>query len=1102
MAPTETIAVVMTDLVGSTALASSVGPVSAEALRQEHFSLLREAILEAGGREVKNLGDGLMAVFGSASAAVRAGVGMQQRIERRNRGQEPQLGVRVGISIGEATSEDGDYFGTPVVEASRLSAEAGGGQILTTDVVRHLGAGRAGHRFEPIGTLELRGLPDPVSVAEVVWEPLHPEAWALPLPARLRQLPPAGYVGRQVEREALSYLWAEARDQGRRVVFVSGEPGIGKTRFATHHAIEAHSDGATVLYGRCDDELAVPYAPWIEALTHYVAQGSDEVLADHVARHGGEVARLAPDLARRVEDLPPPRQSDPETERYMLFSAVTGLLAGASKREPLVLILDDLHWADKPTLALLKHIAVSGAAMRLLVLGTYRGSDLARGHPLSDLLAQLHSEAGVRRVALAGLDEPDVVALIETAAGHELDEAGRQIARHFARETDGNPFFVAELLRHLIESGEIAQGEDGRWRLEGELRDLGLPQSVREVVGRRIERLGEDVQAAMSVAAVIGRDFDVGLLARVVGGDEDELLDLLEQAVRASVVTESADMLGRFSFAHALINHTLYQDLGRTRRARLHLRVAEALESICGDDPGDRLRELAHHWSEALEPADGGRAVDYSRRAGERALAELAPDEALRWFSHALHLLEEREADDPRLRIELMIGLGQAQRDGGDAEYRETLLDAARLAGEGGQTDLQTRAVLANNRGISSFMGAVDDDRVAALERALEQLGDQDPELRARLLSMLALELGYSNEPERRQRLSDEALALARDAGSRRTLAQVLYERAFALSGPELVEERDAAAAELSELAGDLADPVLDFWATWLLALAAGQRSDFAAVDQAIERLRSLADEVGRPTMRWLATYIGSARARLAADHRAAEDLANRAATSDEPDAPTVYAAQIYSIRLDQGRLGELVELVEAGVGQDAGLSAWEGVLARTYAELGQVERAAELVRRATADRFESLTRDFLWLQAMENWSYAAAVVGDLDAAALIYELLAPFEDQFIWSGAVGDGLVASCLGRAAAALGRCDEGERLLTKAESVHERIPIPVQLGRTRIDLARCLLRRGAPGDNDRARTLAELAAAAARDGGWMKVLRDAKGLIAETAGISGR
>jgi len=1097
MAPTETIAIVMTDLVGSTALASSVGAVGAEELRQEHFSLLREAIAEAGGREVKNLGDGLMAVFGTASAAVQAGVGMQQRIERRNRGEEPQLAVRVGISVGEVTCEDGDYFGTPVVEASRLSGHAQGGQILATDVVRTLGAGRTGNRFADAGSLDLRGLPDPVLTAEVVWEPLGPEAWALPLPARLRQLPPAGYVGRQPEREAIQYLWNHARDRSRRVVFVSGEPGIGKTRFATHHAIEAHSDGATVLYGRCDEELAVPYAPWIDALSHLVANASEEVLANHIARHGGEVARLAPELARRVPDLPPPRRSDPETERYMLFSAVAGLLAGASEREPLVLILDDLHWADKPTLALLKHLAVSGAAMRLLVFGTYRGSDLARGHPLADLLAQLHGEDGVHRVALSGLDEPDVVALLEAAAGHELDDAGRRLAHHFARETDGNPFFVAELLRHLIESGEIAQGEDGRWHLEGDLGDLGLPQSVREVVGRRVERLGEDIQAAMNVAAVIGRDFDVDLLARVSGWNEDDLLDMLEQAARASVVTESADTLGRFSFAHALINHTLYEDLGRTRRARLHLRVAEALEALCGDDPGDRLGELAYHWSEAIEPVHTGKAVDYSRRAGERALAELAPDEALRWFGQALHLLEQRETDDPRLHVDLMIGLGEAQRDAGDAEYRETLLEAARLAGERGEPALQTRAVLANNRGITSLLGAVDDERVAGLERTLEQLGDQEPELRARLLSMLALELGYGSEAERRKRLSDEALELARRAGSPRTLAQVLYERAFALSGPDVVRERDQAVAELSAMGAELADPILDFWASSLLALAAGQRGDYAAVDEAIERLNALADEVGRPTMRWTATYICGGRARLAAEHERAEELANRVLTFEEPDAATVYAAQIYTIRLDQGRLDELVDLVEEGFEQNAGLAAWEGVLARTYAELGQLDRAAELVRRAADDGFERLPRDFVWLTGMENWSYATAAVGDVDAAELVYELLAPFKDQFIWSGAVGDGLVAGPLGRTATVLGRYDEAEALLTAAEAVHESIPLPVQLGRTRIDLARCLIRRGGPGDYERARAVAELAAAAARDGGWMKVLSDAEGLIAETA-----
>ena len=254
MGSLETITVLFTDLVGSTGLATRVGPGAAESLRRDHFAILRGAVEATGGREVKNVGDGLMVVFGSCSAAVGCGVEMQQRIEHRNRKAEEQFSVRIGISMGEADVEDGDYFGPPVVEASRLCSAAAGGQILCGDLVR--ATARDGHGFRPVGPLDLKGLPDPFSTHEVEWQPAADSVHALPLPPRLREVPPVGYVGRDVEREGLAFLFDQAREGARRVALISGEPGIGKTRLATQLAVHGHGDGATVLYGRCDEDRA------------------------------------------------------------------------------------------------------------------------------------------------------------------------------------------------------------------------------------------------------------------------------------------------------------------------------------------------------------------------------------------------------------------------------------------------------------------------------------------------------------------------------------------------------------------------------------------------------------------------------------------------------------------------------------------------------------------------------------------------------------------------------------------------------------------------------------------------------------------------------
>ncbi len=352
MGTTELVTVLFTDLVGSTDALARLGEDAAEQLRQAHFSILREAIAPTSGREVKNLGDGLMVVFASASDAVACAVAMQQGLEHHNRRGGEQLSVRIGVAVGEATCEESDYFGTPVVEAARLCAKAEGGRILATDMVRMLGS-RGGQRFESIGAVQLKGLPDPIPVCLVLWEPRLDAG--LSLPPRL-EADRVAFVGRSAEREVFEQAWKRAHTGTRQVVLVAGEPGVGKTRLATEAALAAHAGGATVLLGVCDEDLAVPYQPFVEALRHYVAVSADDELAEAARTRGGELVRLVPELRQRLPGLPPPEAADPDTERYLLFEAVAGFLAAASGPRPIVLVLDDLHWATKPTLVLLRHV--------------------------------------------------------------------------------------------------------------------------------------------------------------------------------------------------------------------------------------------------------------------------------------------------------------------------------------------------------------------------------------------------------------------------------------------------------------------------------------------------------------------------------------------------------------------------------------------------------------------------------------------------------------------------------------------------------------------------------------------------------------------------
>jgi predicted ATPase/class 3 adenylate cyclase len=657
----ETVTILITDLVGSTRLESRVGPIVAEGLREEHFGLLREAVSEAGGREVKNTGDGLMVAFPSAAAAVSCAVSIQQRFERRNQSAAEALLIKAGVSSGDASTAGGDVFGMPVIEAARLCDSCSPGQILAKEIVGHLAAGR-GHAFMSVGALELKGLPEPLDVIEVVWEPAAGAGIALP--ERLRELPATAYVGRVPERERLAELWAQTRDGSLRLALISGEAGVGKTRLSAQLALDAHGEGATVLYGRCDEDLGVPYQPWVQAFGHLVKEAPKRILDVHVERFGGDAARLIPALGDRVPELPSARGNDAETDRYLLYAAVVGLLEEAAKQEPLLLVLDDLHWADAPTVSLLRHAVTAGPSMAVMVVGTYRDSDLSRDHPLTALLADLHRDRGGERMKLTGLQTGDVLSLIEALAGHELDDDGCALAEEITRETAGNPFFAGELLRHLMEAGAIVQEDGGRWHVVGEVAELGLPQSVREVIGRRVERLGSDARRALSAAAVIGSDFDLGVLLAVVDLPQAQLLDLLDEAVAASLLQESSERAGRFTFVHVLVAHTLYEDLGATRRALLHRQVAEALEELCSEAPGERLVAefseaigsaggsaaiLAYHWREA---GHLDRTVHYLLMAAEGAGRGRAEAEAVTLYNQALDLIPE---DDARRRRDVQL---------------------------------------------------------------------------------------------------------------------------------------------------------------------------------------------------------------------------------------------------------------------------------------------------------------------------------------------------------------------------------------------------------------------------------------------------------------
>ncbi len=1089
-----TVTVLFTDLVESTALMSRVGEEAAEELRREHFALLREAFERVGGDEVKNLGDGLMVVFPSAADAVAGAVAAQQAFELRNRRAAEPMSIRVGVAVGDADVDDGDYFGVPVVQAARLCAAADGDEILISEMVRVLAGARGGFSVEPVGELSLKGLDEALSTCRVRWEPLASEA--PPLPPRLATSSSDTFVGRRVEHEQLQVAWKQtAADAERRVVLLSGEPGIGKTTLTARFAAEVHDTGAPVVYGRCDEDLGVPYQPWIEALRDLVTNAPDDVLAAHVADSGAHLARLVPELADRVE-VSAPSGGDSDAERFVLFGSVADLLERLTLDEPVLLVLDDLHWADRQSVQLLRHVVTCGRPMQLLVLGTFRDSDVSSGDPIAELLPVLHREQGVERVGLVGLGDGELLEMLEDLGGQTMAEQGLALRDAVLDETAGNPFFVREILRHLADTGAIHRDADGRWTSEVDLRATGLPVSVKEVVARRVAGLGTDAERLLSLAAVLGRDFDVTMLAAVAGIDEDTVIDVCDAAVAAAVlgVTDQPD---RYTFSHALIERTLYDGLSPARRLRAHRAVGEQLELLGESRLDDHVGQLAHHWSAAQRPTDSAKAVHYSMLAGRRALEQLAPDDALRWYSQALAMLDRDPQPDRRQRAEILLGLGEAQRQCGIAEHRETLLDAGHVADEVDAVDLLVRAALLNTRMYQSSFGAIDRDRIEVLDRALARCPDAADADRARLLALLTAERCDELEFDERMACAHEAMATARRCGDPATLAFVLHGASSVVRG--VPKAATLAAAWISE-ACDLADRGDD------LALRVAvhehatavftEQADLPAARAHLAAFAELTERVPHALPRWQLAYTRVRFVALGGDLAEAERLAGVAfelgLESGQPDAMTVFAAELAGIRYQQGRLHELVPLLEEQVVGLRPAEAYRGALALACARGSDLARAADLIDEAVAAGFAT-PENLVWTVAMSSWAEASVIVGHARAVAMLRDRMEPFHASVASSGAILSQSFACALGRLDRAAGRYDEADEWFVEADALHRRLESPVLVAQSDVAWAALLADRDRDDDAERAHVLASGALHVAERSGYGYVVADARQVL---------
>ena len=855
----------------------------------------------------------------------------------------------------------------------------------------------------------------------------------LPLPTALAHARRGVFVGRGGELDRVHGLLSG----GKVLALVTGDPGIGKTRFAAEFASAAHQRGVGVLFGRCDDDQLLAYQPLVEALRQLVSGLPSAVVRGLTGVWAGDLSRLLPELTELLPELSAPFTATPDTERLRLFEAVTATLAGYAAGGQLVLVIDDLHWADQPTLRLIRYLLRAPRPASLLLLGTCREGEVPAEHPLATLLADLERDELVSRIALPALSEPEVAAMMSTRT---------EAAGEVHRLTGGNPFFVRQLVRHLDETG-------------ADLTEAEVPAGVVEVVRRRLARLRPAAQQGLIVAAVIGRAFDLEVVASVLDTSEPALLADLEHAAAGRLITELAP--GRFAFTHDLVRHAVYGQIGPSRRARLHGWVAAALERSQPTAVG----ELARHFCRSGDQGLAAKAVAYSLRAAEEATARLGYEEAARHCVAALPL-----AGNAAERARVLLALGEARTHAGDQGAGQAFTDAASAARDSGDRDLLATAAL----GVAStwaWSGVVAPQRLDLLTEALTVATDDA--LRARLLAKLAGELYYGPDVERRDELTAQAVAIARKLDDPTLLGQCLDARTYALWGPGGGPERSAAATEICRLAAAADDRELALTGhTWGIT-AAMELGDMSALDDALAAYADLADQLRQPRYRWYARSRRSVRAAISGDYRAAAELADQgfriAVAAGEPDAFNVYTANRIMIWLETddadclAQIDRLDDLARAVLPEDSGPRA--GITAYTawlHASRDDETVARSLLDWLSVERLRAALPDCEWMNTMVVTAWTAVRLNDRPRIAAIAELLRPYADHCAVDsgGVVFLGSTHHTLGMLASAMGDLDAAEHHLAAALTVHQAMGARPWIARTRYEQARLAARRDRP------------------------------------------